>query len=53
MAYDTPILDEDTVKRLRSTIASFVIRDRLDRALVFRRYLDKVWRSSQLAPDYF
>ena len=53
MAYDTPILDENTLDRLRPTIASFGIRDRLDRAVAFRGYLEKIWRGSQLAPDYF
>ena len=50
---DTPIFDDAVLDRLRPTIASFRIGDRLERALTFRHYLERVWRSSKLAPDYF
>ena len=53
VACDTPIFDDTVLGRLRPTIASFRIGDRLERALTFRHYLEKVWRSSKLAPDYF
>lgn len=53
MAYDTPILDEESFAVLRPKIASFTIADRLDRALTFRKYLTRVWHSSNLSPQYF
>ena len=53
VACDTPIFDEDTLSTLRPTIASFHIGHRLNRAIAFRQYLGKIWRSSKLAPNYF
>ena len=53
MTYDTPILDEQTVAALRPKIASFKIADRLHRATTFRKYLTKVWYSSNQSPQYF
>ena len=53
IACDTPIFDENTLDTLRLTIGSFHIEHRLKRAQAFRVYLEKVWRGSKLAPDYF
>ena len=53
MSYDTPILNEEICDSLKPKIASLMIEDRLDRALIFRKYLTKVWHSSNLAPKYF
>ena len=53
MSYDTPILDPEVRDTLSPRIASFVIGDRLDRALTFRNYLSGVWHGSNLAPNYF
>ena len=51
--YDTPILKKDVRNRIMPLINSFSIVDRLERTLEFRRYLSRVWHSSQLAPRYF
>lgn len=53
MAFDTPILDDGTRDELGKTVESFAIEDRLDRARIFRSYLGRVWRGSDLAPRYF
>ena len=53
MSYDTPILEEEVRNELGSTISSFKIGDRYNRALLFRQYITKVWHSSNLAPRYF
>ena len=53
MSYDTPILDREVSDVLRPKIDSFKIADRLERARVFRGYLTKVWRRSNLSPRYF
>lgn len=53
MTYDTPILDGELLDCLKPKVASFAIVDRLDRALTFRKYLTKVWHSSNLSPQYF
>ena len=53
MSYDTPILETEVAKDLRLKIDSFKITDRLERARVFRRYLTRVWRRSDLSPQYF
>ena len=53
MSFDTPILDEDIRKDMIQRVASFEISDRLKRATTFRHYLTKLWRNSNLAPNYF
>ena len=53
MLYDTPILDQEIRDVLSSTIGSLSIKDRLDRALAFRKYLSRAWHSSDLSPHYF
>lgn len=53
MSYDTPILDEHAAAELKSKIESFKIADRFERALLFREYLTRAWRRSDLSPQYF
>lgn len=53
MSYDTPILDNEVRDAMYPMIESFVITDRLERALMFRSYLTKAWHESNLKPRYF
>ena len=50
---DTPIFDENYADRLRTTIRSFNLADRYDRALMFRDYLTRAWATLPKAPPYF
>ena len=51
--YDTPILDRDTREKIQEKIDSYFIDDRLERAIIFRTYLNKLWNESNLRPAYF
>lgn len=53
MCVDTPIFDESTNSDIRSKIRSLSLRDRYDRAVKFRDYLNKIWTSFGQVPSYF
>lgn len=50
---DTPIFDPTFSDSLRSTIRSFSLKDRYERALMFRDYLSSVWVQIPQPPSYF
>jgi len=50
MIVDTPILDRKTREVIRDV---GILRDRLERADIFRRYLDEQWQQANLPTSYF
>lgn len=53
MVFDTPIFDEHIRISLRANVASFDIRDRYERATLFRDYLGQSWQEFKRPPIYF
>lgn len=53
MCVDTPIFDEAVSSEIRNKIRSFALKDRYDRAVQFRDYLNKIWTSFGQIPSYF
>ena len=53
MVFDTPLFDSKLTGDLVSDIDSFRIEDRLNRAILFRKYLLDAWVSSSNNPPYF
>ena len=53
MVFDTPIFDENVMGAIRPNLESFSIKKRLDRAVLFRKYLSSAWHISNLSPSYF
>ena len=50
MIVDTPIFDSDDRGKIQNTMQ---IKGRLERATIFREYLDKQWQISKLRTNYF
>jgi hypothetical protein len=53
MCVDTPIFDPDVSSDLASTIRSFSLADRYERAMKFRDYLGEVWTRAGIQPTFF
>ncbi|MBC6998635.1 hypothetical protein, partial [Cytophaga sp. FL35] len=50
MIADTPIFDSDDRDQIQNTMQ---IKERLERAKIFREYLDKQWQIANLRTNYF
>lgn len=50
---DTPIFDDDTRALVTKLSPSFEIKDRYDKVIAFRKYLENCWRSMEVVPDYY
>lgn len=53
MCVDTPIFDADVSSALASTIRSFHLADRYNRAMQLRDYLGEVWTRLGIQPAFF
>lgn len=53
MLFDTPIFDETTRDLIRKSISSHEIKDRYQRTMKFREYLDQCWVAFNSRPIYF
>lgn len=53
MLFDTPIIDEPVREELMKNISCLDIKNRYQRASIFREYLRGCWRSYNMSPSYF
>ncbi|MBO9407186.1 hypothetical protein J7399_07100 [Shimia sp. R9_1] len=53
VAIDTPIFDEVAREKVVEVAGSFFIHHRLEKAKIFREYLEEQWQASGIATAYF
>ncbi|WP_205729160.1 P-loop NTPase family protein [Ferrimonas sediminicola] len=53
MLFDTPIMDRAIREQILSNLESFNIEHRLERATLFKSYLESCWSEFKSSPSYF
>lgn len=53
MVFDTPIFNEENRQSISTNLESLTIEHRLERAIIFKQYLQEKWRDYPNKPEYF